>query len=462
MLTHRATGRFKAAGTVAISLGLMLLLVAPADAATPTLTASLTPDSAKAGAQTPFTLSVSSDQGTLQSLTLDAPSGFFVDVSTIQLSANGNASSSTSSQIVIGGLKISGSTVLTVSFDAYPACTPSQPQPSPPQYTWTLNGIQKGSTPYAEQTFSTTVTSSTSCKLLFAPIADQIKNVPFTVVVAAARANNTTDTTYANSISLSIETDPGIDDAALIDASQPVSVPPTEAPNLGTATFSVLLDKSGSGYVLEACSPPITATPCGVLEDGKGFLSPPRIPETEASFSVYDSQTPCGNNGTCSASASVAQQVSTTVSANGQEGTSVKAGVFRVLPVVGSGFFNFSDLDCPGYDEITEVISSFEFDGSGIKTVVDVISAEQMKEIANQGVSFLQGCFGSSIRFKDRSGQWAPLDPTLGLYVGLLPDCATNKKNVVAPCVLSRQGGGNGTGLFTYVAADGDPGGKRS
>jgi hypothetical protein len=90
-----------------------------------------------------------------------------------------------------------------------------------------------------------------------------------------------------------------------------------------------------------------------------------------------------------------------------------------------------------------------------------VISAEQMKEIANQGVSFLQGCFGSSLQFTDRSGNAAVFDETLGLYVGLLPDCAPNKKNVVAPCVVSRQGGGNGTGLFTYVAADGDPGGAR-
>jgi hypothetical protein len=79
-------------------------------------------------------------------------------------------------------------------------------------------------------------------------------------------------------------------------------------------------------------------------------------------------------------------------------------------------------------------------------------------------VSFLQGCFGSSIRFRDRSGQLAPFDETLGLFVGLLPDCPANKKNLAmfAPCVVSRQGGGNGTGLFTYIAADGDPGGKRS
>ena len=75
-----------------------------------------------------------------------------------------------------------------------------------------------------------------------------------------------------------------------------------------------------------------------------------------------------------------------------------------------------------------------------------------------------RSCFGSSLKFTDRFGVFQDvLDPTLGLYVGLLPDCPTNKKNLAtfAPCVVSRQGGGQGTGTITYVAADGDPGGAR-
>jgi len=44
-----------------------------------------------------------------------------------------------------------------------------------------------------------------------------------------------------------------------------------------------------------------------------------------------------------------------------------------------------------------------------------------------------------------------------------LKDCPSNKKNLAnsAPCVVSRQGGGTGTGTITYVAADKDPGGSR-
>jgi hypothetical protein len=445
MLTHRATHRWRTAGTVAISLGLMLLIVVPANAATPTLTASLTPDSAKAGAQTPFALNVSSDQGSLQTLTLEAPSNFNVDLTSVVLSSGTLSGSSTPTKIVVGGLKISGSAVLSASFDAYPACTPN------PSYTWTLSGIQKGGTAYAQQTFSTEVTTPSSCKLVFQHIADQLTGIAFSVKVNVVRANNSIDPTYTDQVSLSIETDPGTDDATLSGggATTPID---------GVATFpATSLNVAGTGYVLEACSPTINGGACNPLTGNGGrFLS--------GLFAVYDAKTDCENGGSCSATASVAQQVSTTVSANGQTGTSVKAGVFGVPEVIPGGPGNLSNLDCPGYDEITEVISSFDFDGSGIKTVVDVISAEQMKEIANQGVSFLQGCFGSSLPFKDRSGNDAVFDKTLGLFVGLLPDCPANKKNLAsfAPCVVSRQGGGQGTGLFTYVAADKDPGGRRS
>jgi hypothetical protein len=297
----------------------------------------------------------------------------------------------------------------------------------------------------------TTTACSATRQLLFGPIPDQ-GTVPgtTTVVVRFVRANGSTDTTCADTISLTIANDPGNETAELSCAGDPCSTPAVG----GVATFTASLSEAGTGYTLEACSPTTNGL-CPPASAGPHFFS--------GLFAVYNASTPCRNNQTCSASASVEQQVSTTVSANGQDEKTVKAGVFKVDQVIPGGS-NPSELDCAGYDEITEVISSFDFNGSGIKTVVDVISAEQMKEIANQGVSFLQGCFGSSIQFRDRSGQLAPFDQTLGLFVGLLPDCPTNKKNLAsfAPCVVSRQGGGQGTGLFTYIAADKDPGGKRS
>lgn len=428
----------KAAWLVALSFALTVLVVPPASAAT--LTAGLTPGSANAGAQTTFTLTVTPSQGSLRSLSLTAPDGFFVGSAT---STRGNPTVSGNQTVNVTG-NLGGQTV-TVRITAWPKCTPDTPET--PASTWALSAVGSGSTTFDPVTLLTEVKEPSSCRLVFGEMADQLTVPPATtptpVVVTVQRANGSTDTTFTGPISLSIEVDPGADDATLTGGGAPITYVD------GVATFSTSLNVAGTGYILEACNPSINGQACNPETGGSGqFLS--------ELFAVYNSRTDCHGR-SCSASASIANQVSTTVSANGQEGTSVKAGVFRVDEAVA----NLSQLDCPGYDEITEVISSFDFNGSGIKTVVDVISAEQMKEIANQGVSFLQGCFGSSLPFADRSGNAAVFDETLGLYVGLLPDCAPNKKNVVAPCVVSRQGGGNGTGLFTYVAADRDPGGAR-
>jgi hypothetical protein len=426
----------RAAWLVALSLALTVLVVPPASAAT--LTASLTPGSANAGAQTTFTLTVSPDQGSLRSLSLAAPDGFFVGSAT---STRGNPNVSGNQTVNV--TRLSGGQTVTVTITAWPKCTPELAN------TWTLSAVGGGSTTFDPVTLLTDVTDPSSCKLLFAPIADMQTGVASTVTVSAVRANNTVDTTYTDEISLSIEKDPGNADATLSGGG-------ATTPTNGVATFSVSLDMAGTGYVLEACSPTINGGECDPLTGNGGkFLS--------GLFAVYDDVQPCQAGRSCSARASAPGQVSTEVTANGQNGASIKAGIYAV-PASSPGSSNPSNLDCAGYDEITEVIASFDFTSEvGLKTIVDTISAEQMKEIANQGVSFLQACFGSSLPFTDRSGNPAEMDPTLGLFVGLLPDCPPNKKNLAAfaPCVVSRQGGGSGTGLITMVAAEGDPGGKR-
>jgi hypothetical protein len=456
LLTHRATHRRRAAWIVATTLGLTLLAVAPASAAAPTLTASLSANgiidgSANAGAQTPFSLSVSSNQGSLQTLTLAAPPGFFVDLSTVVLSAGNLSGTSTSSKIVVGGLKISGSAVLTVSFDAYPACDPD------PSYQWNLTAAQKGGTAYTALSFTTDVTQPSSCELAFDPIPDQIKNQVFTpaVTVTVVRENASPDTTYptvvspSNAVSLSIETDPGSPDAHL-DGGGPVT------PINGVATFSaVKLDQSGTGYVLEACSPKVNNEPCSALTGDSGeFLS--------NAFAVYNAATDCHNNQTCSVSAP-GLEVSTQVSVQGQNHQSVKAGIWDVPPAPSGSTGDLANLDCAGYDEITHTVASFDYTGvTGVKIIVNTISADVMKTIADQGVSHVQACFGSSIFFIDRFGNDAVWNPTLGLWVGLLPDCPPGSNPLdFAPCVFSRTGGGGGTGQISYTAAALDPGGAR-
>jgi hypothetical protein len=418
---RRHAGTRRAAWLVALSFALTVLVVPPASAAT--LSASLTPDSANAGAQTTFTLTVTSQ---VRTLSLAAPAGFFVGSAT---SSRGTANVKGNQTVSVTG--INGSQAVIVTITAWPKCTPGSSN------TWTLNATGNPSTIYDPATFSTTVTPSSSCKLLFAPIADQQTGVASTVTVSAVRANNTVDTTYTDAISLSIEKDPGELDAALSGGG-------ATTPTNGVASFNVSLNRAGTGYVLEACSPTINGGACDPQSGNGGkFLS--------GLFAVYDDVQPCQAGSSCSAQASAPGQVSTKVTANGQNGASIKAGTYAV-PASSPGSSNPSNLDCAGYDEITEVIASFDFTSDvGLKTIVDTISAEQMKEIANQGVSFLQACFGSSLPFTDRSGNAAVFNSTL------------NKKDLAAfaPCVVSRQGGGNGTGFITMVAAEGDPGGKR-
>jgi len=423
-----------------LSFALTVLWIVPANAEGPTLTADLSPGTANAGAETTFTLTVSPDSGTLASISLASPAGFFVGEAT---SSSGDASIDDDEAVNVTGLSIDTEGSLVVTITAWPTCNPVV------ENTWTLDGMQSGEieTPFEQQMFSTTVTQPSSCKLVFQGIVDQLTNVAFEVNVDVVRANDTIDPTFSDDVSISIENDPGSNDATLTNDGP-------QTPSEGTATFSASLNKAGTGYVLEACSPSINGDPCApVLEDGEGFLS--------KAFAVYDTKKDCLNGQSCFTSAALQGQASTQVTANGQNGTSVKAGAFGVPPAVVGG--NLSNLDCPGYNEITEVITSFDFDGSGLKTVIDTVSAQQMKEIANNGVSYLQTCFGSSLPFTDRSGNPAVFNNSLGLFVGLMRDCPANKKNLAqfAPCILSRQGGGGGTGQVKYVAQDNDPGGAR-
>jgi hypothetical protein len=430
---------------IALSFALTVLVAIPASAATPTMTASLSPGSAFAGAPTPFALSVSSDQGTLQSLTLVAPDGFYVG------SATPGSVGTDHRTITVSGLKISGSAVLNVQISAWPACTPNLPNLP---YTWNLTARQKGGTEYAALSFSTTVNQPSSCKLVFGTMTDQIKNQNpgATVTVEVQRANGTKDTTYTgtaadHSISLSIEKDPGISGATLAGGG-------ATAPVAGLATFSTSLSQSGYGYVLEACSPTVNGEPCAPLTGDSGtFLSGP--------FAVYDAQFQCDNNPNhpCTVTAQ-GQQVSVRVSAGGQLNQLIKAGVWDVPP---SGSPNpLANLDCAGYDEVTTQVAAFAYTGSGEKIVVDTISADIMKTLPQNGVAHLETCLGSSVPFTDRFG--APAQPnSIGLYVGLLPDCPNVSPipTLSVPCVISRTGGGQGTGQISYIADDGDPGGSR-
>jgi len=263
------------------------------------------------------------------------------------------------------------------------------------------------------------------------------------------KSNGSTDTTCTDAISLSIANDPGDDTTTLSCASAPCSAPAVK----GVATFTASLNVAGSGYVLEACSPTTNGGSCPPVASPH-FLS--------GLFAVYNNSTPCLNNQTCSVTASGAQ-VSSQISVPGRIGKFVRAGVWGVPEAGPTGVADLANLDCAGYDEISETATTFNYTGTDGKIIVNTISADVMKEIANQGVAHLEWCGASSVPFDDKFGNHAPFDSTLGMFVGLWPDCPPGSGDPMpfAPCVFARNGGGGGTGQIFAAAPPFDQGGAR-
>src|SRR6266513_420443 len=140
--------RIRALVGATIVVGLLAgsaVLVPAAFAAAPTLTTTFSPSSAGAGSATTFTLTASSNQGTLQSLSLTSSSGVYVKDAS---ASDGTAQVSGNQTINVTGLKISGSAMLTLTITAFPQCTPETTA------SWNLTAVQKGGAAYAPQGFS--------------------------------------------------------------------------------------------------------------------------------------------------------------------------------------------------------------------------------------------------------------------------------------------------------------------
>jgi hypothetical protein len=298
----------------------------------------------------------------------------------------------------------------------------------------------------------TTEGCSATRQLLFEPIPDQGSTTPpgntTTVVVRAARSNGSTDTTCTDTISLSIANDPGDDTATLSCAGAPCSTPAVR----GLATFTASLSEAGYGYTLEACSP-VTNGSCPPASAGPHFFS--------GQFAVYNASTACRNNQTCSVTAS-GTQVSSRVSVPGSINKFIRAGVWGVPQAGPTNVSDLANLDCANYDEISEEAATFDYTGTDGKIIVATISADVMKEIANQGVAHLEWCGASTLAFTDKFGNPAVFDLTLGMFVGLWPDCPPGGDPMdTAPCVFARNGGGGGTGQIFGAAPPLDGGGHR-
>ena len=109
-------------------------------------------------------------------------------------------------------------------------------------------------------------------------------------------------------------------------------------------------------------------------------------------------------------------------------------------------------FDCLGYTELSAERGIVDSAVNRVKTVTFVIDKRVMNASANNGVSFLEMCFGAPYVFTTKSGVPATPDPNgSGLYIGLLPDCGS------LPCVSARRKDRAGNGIIVAQTPPGDP-----
>jgi hypothetical protein len=428
MLIHRATVGVRLRRVVpwalALALGLTMLSAVPASAAAPTFAAAFSPAiSSNGGASANYSLSVSSNQGTISTVTVTAPTGFSIVIG-----------SQKESQITFTGLKISGSTVQTLQFTAWAACTAGS-------YSWTVDATQKDGTQYVPVPASSTVTTTSSCSTSFVgdpTIASAVVNhiitrVPYSrarfdpdpsplVSVEVLRGDGVRDVSYVGAIDLSIANDPGPDTAFLTGAS--------EFAVAGLAAFSPSINEQGGGYVL-------AATAAGV-------------PGSAASdfFSIQTEFTGCSDNTPCTTDPITGTDITTQATAN----TPTTGDVLTSGVALG-------DLACDGYNEASTDEVTTEYTGTGTVVVTDLLPKAIVHSDINNGIAQIFTCFRQDGPFTALNGVPAVPDPNHpGFFIGLLASC--KRKNPVAPCEISKNEANSGVGVIKYLVNAGDPGSR--
>ena len=192
----------------------------------------------------------------------------------------------------------------------------------------------------------------------------------------------------------------------------------------GVATFANLAIDTPGSYKLLASSDGLTVT--------------------SSAFRVDDAATVCVEDLSCTATLSNADA---TFDITAQGNPQVDAGVLTVNRKTG--------LDCAGYNELVRGDFAVEFlPNAGFtgreKVVTLTISKEAMQASPDNGAAQLNMCFGAPFPFTNKFGRDAAFNPTLQLFVDLLPDCGT------PPCVFKRNKTQAGQGVIQARAPGGD------
>jgi hypothetical protein len=212
----------------------------------------------------------------------------------------------------------------------------------------------------------------------------------------------------------------------------------------GVATFSTLsLNKAGP-YKLRASSPVTTNEP------------------VSGQFMVSDLVATCTGSG-CSFSQAGGGASYTTTPQQGSAGAGFASSLNLSGLRISCQFGPFNYLDSRQPNSVWYVYD----DGpvGSVKTNMILIDASVVKATPENGTSKYRVCYSSPVRFRDRTGAMAPVDPWVNgptayfgetWYTGLLPDCA--KKNPVAPCVVKWSATSGGHRVGTFLTPPGDPG----
>jgi hypothetical protein len=412
----------------ALALVAIGLFSVGAAAASPTATATIT-SSAAAGSKQTLTLTVTPASGTVFTVAVTTPSAGW----TLSNPSSGTLKSNDDGTTTLTDtrLKIGPMTTYTLTVDARVPCSFAT-------NTWTLLVTQKNGTAYEVNQPTTDVKAPSECTAAFShqpantglapdviyatPYWDTVKvpAMPTPMAVTIRRGDGSTDLSYAQTVTLSLANNPA---AATLGGVVSVNAVKGVAD-----TFRATIDKASSGYRLSAAARDVAP----VESNDFAIVKPD-------AFHVCNAT----SNEACAIHLSnpgVETDVSTTNPKTGQ--TAIIGGATTA---------NFA---CPGQLVLTSTAIAIDSTGDGNIVVSEVISKDVMNQIPQNGIALVGVCVASLVSFIQDGGTPAVFDPTINLYVGLLPKCSSKIK---VKCVSQFRKDMAGAGHITYILDPNDP-----
>lgn len=248
----------------------------------------------------------------------------------------------------------------------------------------------------------------------------------------------------------------------------------TVAASAGVASFSTLgIDKAGTGYTLSASSPGLVSVSSNAFNIDQVAVVCTEDVDCAGQLDLLGTDQALGGAS------------SVGVTALQGPGEDVDAGFLTLSLGLGGA------LDCAGYGEFTAAADVVVADYTALdreKRVIATIHKRVMNNVANNGASFLESCFGAPYTFKTKPG--TPLEVNSAYvpgpypapeYKGLLPNCGGMAQdddpqtpgvsgplvaNAGPPCVTKRKKTGSGDGVIESLwpsgraVGTGDPRGR--